>query len=94
MPTPSPAATITITINGMSGSAFSPSPVNVRVGQPVRWFNADSIVHTATQDGGGLDTGPIAPGSTSTPRTLGIPGSVGYHCSFHPSMVGTLDVAR
>jgi plastocyanin len=91
----SPAAIVTITINGMSGpSSFSPSPASVRVGQSVRWRNADSVVHTATQDGSGFDTGPIAPGSTSTPRTLSVAGTLGYQCSIHPSMVGTLAVTR
>jgi plastocyanin len=92
MPTPmaSPTAIVTITINGMSGaSSFSPSPASVTVGQLVRWRNANSVVHTATQDGGGFETGPIAPGVTSTPRTLSA-GTLGYHCSIHPSMVGTL----
>jgi plastocyanin len=91
----SPTAIVTITINGMSGaSSFSPSSATVRVGQRVRWRNADSVVHTATQDGGGFDTGPIAPGATSTPRTLSVARTLGYHCSIHPSMVGTLVVTR
>ena len=79
----------------MAGArSFSPSPASVTVGQRVQWRNADTVVHTATQDGGGFDTGPIAPGSTSTPRTLGVAGTLGYHCSFHPTMVGTLVVTR
>jgi plastocyanin len=85
---------MTITINGMDGSlSFSPSPANVSVGQQIRWHNADSIVHTATQDGGGFDTGLISPGGTSGPITLSSPGTIGYHCAVHPSMVGTLVVA-
>jgi plastocyanin len=66
----------------------------VRVGQRFQWRNADTLVHTATGDGGSFDTGPIAPGSTSGPRTLGVPGTVTYHCSIHPSMVGQLVVTR
>jgi plastocyanin len=93
-PTPTPApGLVTIEINGMNGSqSFSPSPASVAVGQQVRWHNADSIVHTATQNGGGFDTGLISPGGTSGPITLTTPGTIGYHCAVHPSMVGTLGV--
>jgi plastocyanin len=84
---------MTIEINGMDGSrSFSPSPASVAAGQPVRWHNADSVAHTATQDGGGFDTGSISPGGTSAPITLTTAGTIGYHCAFHPSMVGTLSV--
>jgi plastocyanin len=72
--------------------SFSPSPASVAVGQQIRWHNGDGIVHTATQDGGGFDTGLIPPGGTSGPITLNAPGSIGYHCAVHPDMVGTLVV--
>jgi plastocyanin len=97
-PTPSPSPTpgvITINIVGMNGNrSYSPNPASVTVGQQVRWRNADSIAHTATQDGSGFDTGSIAPGATSAPITLSVAGTVNYHCSFHPSMVGSLNVAN
>jgi plastocyanin len=84
---------MTIDINGMNGSlSFSPNPASVTVGQQIRWHNADRIVHTATQNGGGFDTGLIAPGGTSAPITLTTSGTIGYHCTVHPSMVGTLSV--
>jgi plastocyanin len=97
MPTPSaPGSTpadVTITINGMLGSqSYSPNPVQAMVGQTVAWHNADSIAHTAT--GSGFDTGALAPGQTSTPITFSTAGSVDYHCSFHPTMVGTLSVTQ
>ena len=93
-PTPTPAAgPVTITINGMDGGlSFSPSPANVTAGQQIRWHNADSMTHTATQDGRGFDTGSIPPGGTSAPVTLATAGTVSYHCAIHPSMVGTLSV--
>jgi plastocyanin len=72
--------------------SFSPNPASVQVGQQVRWRNADSVTHTATQDGSGFDTGSIAPGATSAPITFSAPGTIGYHCQIHPSMVGTLNV--
>lgn len=100
-PTPMPTATpgtgatgsadVTITINGMLGSAsFTPNPAVVKAGQTVAWRNADSIAHTAT--GSGFDTGAVGPGQTSRSISFTTAGSVDYHCSFHPSMVGTLSV--
>jgi plastocyanin len=87
------AADVTITITGMNDSqSFSPSPASVKVGQTVAWKNADSIVHTATADGGTFDTGNIAPGATSTPVMMSAAGTFGYHCRIHPSMVGSLSV--
>lgn len=84
---------ITINIVGMSGgNSYSPSPANVQVGQQVRWHNADGIGHTATQNGGGFDTGLISPGATSAPITIGTAGALNYHCAVHPTMVGTLNV--
>jgi plastocyanin len=74
--------------------SYSPNPVSVTVGQQVRWHNSDSLAHTATQDGSGFDTGSIAPGATSAPITLGAAGTVNYHCDFHPTMVGTLNVTN
>ncbi len=85
------AADVTITINGMLGAqSYSPNPASVKVGQTVAWHNADSVAHTAT--GTGFDTGAVNPGQTSQPITFSTAGSVDYHCSFHPSMVGTLTV--
>jgi aldose sugar dehydrogenase len=95
-PNPTPSATpgsadVTITINGMSGAqSYSPNPGSVKVGQKVAWKNADSIAHTAT--GAGFDTGAINAGQTSAPIMFSTAGSIDYHCSFHPSMVGTLMV--
>jgi plastocyanin len=84
---------MTITITGMNGSnSFSPNPANVKVGQEIHWHNSDSIAHTAT--GSSFDTGAVGGGSTSGPVMINSAGSVNYHCSFHPSMVGTLNVTQ
>lgn len=79
----------------MAGSnSYSPNPGNLVVGQQVRWHNADNVVHTATQSGGGFDTGLISPGATSAPITMSAAGALNYHCTVHPSMVGTLNVTQ
>lgn len=95
-PTPSGGggtADVTITINGMNGAnSFSPNPAAVKVGQKVAWRNADSITHTAS--GSGFETGGIAGGATSAPITITTAGNLDYHCSIHPTMVGTLTVTQ
>jgi plastocyanin len=93
--TPPGGADVVITIIGMNGGlSFTPNPASVQVGQTVAWHNADSMTHTATQDGGGFDTGGIARGATSAPVVMGSAGTLDYHCSIHPSMTGTLDVTN
>ncbi len=72
--------------------SFSPSLANVQVGQQIRWHNADSIAHTATQNGGGFNTASIAPNGTSAPVTVSTTGTIDYFCAIHPSMVGKLNV--
>ena len=96
-PTPAPGtggtggADVTITINGMNGAnSYTANPATVKVGQTVSWHNADTIAHTAT--GSGFDTGAIGAGGTSAPITFSSAATISYHCSFHPSMVGTLNV--
>lgn len=97
-PTPSPTPTptfVTITITGMNGtSSFSPDPAQVKVGQAIRWRNADATAHTATEDGNAWDTGPVDPGGVSPPITLSSAGQVFYHCTLHPTMRGTLVVTE
>jgi len=94
---PGGGADVTISITGQNGtSSFSPNPANITVGQTVAWKNNDpstSMVHTATQDGGGFDTGQLAHGSTSAAATITTSGDLPYRCSNHPgTMTGTLHV--
>ena len=94
-PTPTPSLTTVIEILGENGNmSFAPASASLQVGQQVRWHNADTTVHTATQDGGGLDTGFLLPGATSAPVALTAAATLRYHCSVHPSMVGALNVTR
>ena len=90
---PAPVADVMITITGQNGSSsYSPSPANVTVGQTVAWINSGGMPHTATQSGGGFNTGSIANGATSSPITINAAGDLNYECSFHPSMTGILHV--
>ena len=92
-----PPATADVVINIVAengANSFSPNPANVTVGQTVAWHNIAGTTHTATQNGGGFNTGNIANGSTSSPIKMNTAGDLGYHCSIHPTMVGTLHVTQ
>jgi plastocyanin len=94
-PPPAAAADVTILIAGMAGNqSFSPAAAAVQVGQTVAWKNTDSITHAIGQDGGGFSTPGIGPGATSDPVKITAAGNVGYHCTIHPSMTGSLSVTQ
>lgn len=95
-PTPSsPGPDVTINITGINGSSsFAPSPTTVKVGQRVMWKNTDTRSHDAAQDTGAFTTPVLASGATSDPITMNTAGTFTYHCSIHPSMVGTLTVSQ
>ncbi len=88
-----PSNAITITITGNKGEqSFSPNPAMCATGQTVVWKNADSITHRIVIQDLGIDTGNLAPGASSQPVALADV-SKNYHCSLHPSMVGSLNNA-
>ena len=93
--TPTPTATtVTINIVGVNGKqSFSPNPASVSAGQQVIFKNNDKVTHRVVIDDRSVDTGDIAPGASSQPLALGAV-SKPYHCSVHPSMVGSLNTAE
>jgi plastocyanin len=91
-PTPI-SADVTVSIAGNLGvQSFAPNPIAMRVGQTISWRNNDAITHDATRDGGGFSTGNIAGGATSSPIMMSTAGTITYHCSIHPGMIGTINV--
>jgi plastocyanin len=93
-PTPTPGATtITISITGVHGKqSFSPNPASVMSGQQVIFKNNDAVAHRVVIDDRSIDTGDIPPGGSSQALSLGGVNKA-YHCSVHPSMVGSLNAA-
>ena len=87
-PAPPAGATIIDVVRENGAQSFSPNPATVPAGQMVVWHNIDTVTHRVVLNDGALDTGNIAPGAFSAPMTLRAAGP--YHCSIHPSMVGTL----
>jgi plastocyanin len=91
-----PGVDATVVINGNLGaSSYTPTPLQLRVGQTVNWKNNDDIEHTATLDGV-FDIGRVAPHSAASDKgdgvTFRMAGTFTYHCTIHPSMVGTIVV--
>jgi len=91
------------TLLGAAGSkAFSPNPINVKVGGTVTWTNKDSQAHTVVSGTGGTDpnkgkvfdsglTTLIQPGKTFS-HTFTTAGTIPYFCQIHPAMVGKIIV--
>ena len=87
-----PPDAVVIEILGMNGDkSFSPNPVTVSAGRAVVWHNANFETHHIVLDGG-LDADEIRPGRFSPPMMATAGGA--YHCSIHPSMVGTLSIVE
>ena len=93
---PNSGADVTVTIVGVNGNmSFSPNPVVVKVGQSIAWYNADPYnEHRILQDNGGFDAGVVPPGATTPPLQVTATGAVGYYCSIHPVMTGTVNVTH
>ena len=84
---------VTITIKGVNGKqSFDPNPASVQAGQMVVFKNADVVTHHVALDDLSLETGDIAPGASSQPLAVGAVNKA-YHCSMHPSMVGSFNAA-
>jgi plastocyanin len=78
----------------LGAASFSPNPASVGQGMTVVWHNGDSITHHIVLDDGGIDTGSLAPGATSSAMTLSSSNAgATYHCTIHPSMVGSINMA-
>jgi plastocyanin len=72
---------------------FRPDPIQIKVGDTVTWTNNAGTTHTATSDTGAWDTGNVAPGASSNAVSFPTAGTFTYHCSIHPSMVGSVIVS-
>jgi plastocyanin len=93
-PSPLPAGTADINILGNLGKqSFSPNPASVAQGNMVAWTNTDSLTHRIAANDGSFDTGNIEPGTHSAALALTENG-VNYHCTIHPTMVGSINASN
>ena len=98
-----PSGNVSIVFNAstMGTAAFSPNPLTVSfaTGAKVVWVNGDQMsvgyggttgtTHHLVSDIGLFDSGLLLPGK-SFAFTFAASGSYTYHCSIHPTMVGTI----
>ena len=95
------ATTVTITEGAFSQTdkAYSPNPMNVKVGDTITWINNDFMQHTVTSGNGTTDENSgkefgsplISPGGTFDHK-FDKAGEYDYYCQIHPNMVGKISV--
>lgn len=90
-PVPGP---LTVSIVGTVGStAFMPNPIPAAMGDMVVFTNSDLRVHhLVLNDLLATEIGTLGPGESSMPMALTSTLAT-YHCTIHPSMVGTIGTA-
>jgi plastocyanin len=90
-PTPTPPV-VTVSIVGFTGSgSFVPNPVPAVTGDSVAWKNNDVTTHHIVLDNGSADLGDLAPGAMTRTITVGSTAALSFHCTIHPTMVGSID---
>jgi plastocyanin len=92
-PAPSSATVMVSVIGSIGNSAFRPNPVQAASGDTVMFRNNDVTAHRIVMDDGSADLGDIAPGATSRGFTVRSGSALQFHCTLHPSMVGSINGA-
>ncbi|HEU5114174.1 MAG TPA: cupredoxin family copper-binding protein [Candidatus Paceibacterota bacterium] len=77
----------------ISNYSFVPATLSIAKGTTVVWTNHDSMPHTVTAAPGGPSSKELSKGVTYS-FTFNTPGTVNYHCSIHPGMLGTVFVTE
>ena len=85
---PTKPRTHTVTMEGMR---FNPDTLTVARGDTIVWVNKDVVAHTATSDAAGFDSKIIQP-EKSWRYTAAKRGRFPYVCTYHPTMVGVVQV--
>ncbi len=93
--TPAPKSVSAPVTHGITiqNFAFAQPSITIKKGDSITWSNRDSAPHTVTGDNGGPSSPTINPGQSYS-FTFNTVGTFKYHCSFHPSMLGTVVVTQ
>ena len=84
-----PVEPTTINIIGSVGTgAFMPNPLAAGTGSMLVWKNDDLAPHHIVL-ADGTEVGTIGPGESTAPIAMS-GATVGYYCTFHPSMTGVI----
>jgi plastocyanin len=70
---------------------FYPADATIASGDSIAFINEGNEAHTVTSDDGQFDSGPLNPGEYVGVSFEGS-GTLTYHCSMHPEMVGSVSV--
>jgi plastocyanin len=99
----SPAASTTAPSTAGPGSAtgavqiknfaFGPATITAAVGGTVTWTNGDTTDHTVTFDDTSVKSSDHISGGSTYQVTFTKAGTFTYHCSIHPTMLGTVTVS-
>jgi plastocyanin len=92
---PPPCATSVLTdiiniVSYFGSGAFNPNPITANVGDSIVFTNNDAVTHHIVLDDG-TDLGIVAPGTSTAPTPLTTP-TASFHCTIHPTMVGTINM--
>lgn len=98
-----PAPSTAASAGGASGAAnpnavriqdfgYTPPTLDVKAGTQVTWTNGGPSNHTVTANDGSFDSGTIQRNGNFA-FTFSQAGSFDYHCSIHPTMLGTVRVS-
>lgn len=83
------AGTVEVT---MKASKFIPAELTSRVGQKIRWRNADNYEHDVTAREGADFSSDTIDGGGTFEHVLEEEGTIEYVCTIHPGMSGTIEV--
>ena len=88
---PDPSAGLVRIVGSDGPQAFSPASIVLTSGQKLLFRNDTGVTHRILADNGSFDAGNISSGVFSA-SSVTVPGAVPvpFHCSIHPSMVGTV----
>jgi plastocyanin len=83
---------VTVSIVGTNGNkSYVPNPIPTTSGEQVVFKNDDNTTHRIIMDDGSIDFGTLAAGASSAAKGVGAGGT--FHCTIHPSMVGSINGA-
>jgi plastocyanin len=90
---PGGTGAVATTAVDMKNLAFTPSAIKVASGATVTWTNQDGTDHSVIFDGGAAaNTGTVGAGVAKAVVMPTAAGTYAYHCGFHPTMTGTVQV--
>jgi len=75
----------------ISGFAFDPATITIKVGETVTWTNQDGVVHTVAAEDKSWSSDNLGKGSSYS-HAFETAGTFAYVCGVHPNMKGTVIV--